>query len=224
MTFSLLGRCAETGRLGMVVCSSSPAVAARSMHARPGVGVAASQNLTDPRLGAELLDGLHARQDAATALARTVATAGSDAEYRQLAVLGSKGRGAAHSGSASLGVHGHRVTSDCVAAGNLLAAPEVLDALVGAFAADREADLGDRLIGALRAGLEAGGEAGPVHAAGLVLLGEVDWPLAHLRVDWDDRPVAALAALWERYAPQLEDYVTRALDPTRAPAYGVAGE
>jgi uncharacterized Ntn-hydrolase superfamily protein len=58
VTFSLLGRCQRTGQLGMVISSSSPAVAARCTHARPGVGVAASQNVTDPRLGPALLDAL----------------------------------------------------------------------------------------------------------------------------------------------------------------------
>ncbi|MGA1275753.1 MAG: DUF1028 domain-containing protein, partial [Gemmobacter sp.] len=56
MTFSLVARCAETGRFGMVVSSSSPAVAARCAHARAGVGAAASQNVTDPTLGPRLLD------------------------------------------------------------------------------------------------------------------------------------------------------------------------
>ena len=51
MTFSLVARCAQTGRFGMVVSSSSPAVAARCAHARAGVGAAASQNVTDPRWG-----------------------------------------------------------------------------------------------------------------------------------------------------------------------------
>ena len=42
MTFSLLARCPQTGQFGMVIASSSPAVAARCAHARAGVGVAAS--------------------------------------------------------------------------------------------------------------------------------------------------------------------------------------
>jgi uncharacterized Ntn-hydrolase superfamily protein len=41
MTFSLAARCAESGRFGMIVSSSSPAVAARCAHARAGVGEAA---------------------------------------------------------------------------------------------------------------------------------------------------------------------------------------
>ena len=61
MTFSLLGADPAAGEVGMVVTSSSPAVAARCAFARTGVGVAASQNVTDPRLGPVLLDALAAR-------------------------------------------------------------------------------------------------------------------------------------------------------------------
>jgi uncharacterized Ntn-hydrolase superfamily protein len=224
MTFSLLGRCERTGRLGMVVASSSPAVAARCAHTRPGVGVAASQNVTDPRLGPALLDALERTGDAAAAVAE-VAAAAPHAEHRQLALLGPAGDGAAWSGASALGTHGELSGPGFACAGNLLASRDVLDAMVAAFlSGDVDADLGDRLIGALAAALEAGGEAGPVRSAGMVITGDVAWPVADLRVDWDTTPVPALAALWTVYAPQLEDYVTRALDPGSAPGYGVPGE
>ena len=85
--------------------------------------------------------------------------------------------------------------------------------------------LGDRLLVAMRAALAAGGEAGPVHSAGLMLVREVAWPVADLRVDWtEDCPIAGLAALWDLYRPQLDAYVTRALDPVAAPSYGVPGD
>jgi uncharacterized Ntn-hydrolase superfamily protein len=223
VTFSLLGRCARTGRLGMVVSSSSPAVAARCAHARPGVGVAGSQNITDPRLGPALLDALARGLSAEAALAE-VAAGAPHVEHRQLVVLGLSGPGAAYTGSAALGTSGSRVGEDCVAAGNLLADVAVLDAMVGAFAAEAALQLGDRLMCVLRAAVDAGGEAGPVHSAGLLMTGEVAWPIADLRVDWHDDPVGELAAVWEVYKPQLDDYVVRALDPGAAPGYGVPGE
>jgi uncharacterized Ntn-hydrolase superfamily protein len=72
----------------------------------------------------------------------------------------------------------------------------------------------------LQAAVEAGGEAGPVHSAGLVLVDSVPWNIADLRVDWaEDDPVSELAALWQIYRPQLDDYVQRALDPSKAPGY-----
>jgi uncharacterized Ntn-hydrolase superfamily protein len=221
VTFSLLGRCERTGRLGMVVSSSSPAVAARCAHPRPNVGIAASQNVTDPRLGPALLDALERHGDAVRAV-DDVAAAAPGAEYRQLVLLGTRGAPAAYSGARALGIHGHRLAETCAAAGNLLADLGVLDAMIDAFAAD--ADLGDRLLAALSAGLDAGGETGPVRSAGLVITAAPEWPVADLRVDWHDAPVAALRELWEVYAPQLDDYVTRALDPGSAPGYGVPGE
>jgi uncharacterized Ntn-hydrolase superfamily protein len=84
--------------------------------------------------------------------------------------------------------------------------------------------LGDCLLQALRAGLDTGGEAGPVHSAGLLIVRDVSWPIVDLRVDWtDEDPVAALSTIWRLYAPQIDDYVRRAIDPSRAPSYGVPG-
>ncbi len=111
-----------------------------------------------------------------------------------------------------------------MAAGNLLADAGVPAAMVAAFEA-AQGDLGDRLIAALQAGLAAGGEAGPVHSAGLLMAGEESWPIADLRVDWDDAdPIGRLAALWALYRPQMEAYVQRALEPVAAPSYGVPGD
>ena len=77
----------------------------------------------------------------------------------------------------------------------------------------------------MQAGLAAGGEAGPVHSAGLKLVRDVPWPVADLRIDWTEGcPIAALATAWEVYKPQMDAYVTRALDPSAAPSYGVPGD
>ncbi|MGI9433734.1 MAG: DUF1028 domain-containing protein, partial [Geminicoccaceae bacterium] len=94
-----------------------------------------------------------------------------------------------------------------------------------AFQAAPEAHLGDRLLAAMRAALDAGGEEGPVHSAGMLLVDRIPWPIADLRVDWvDEDPIRALSDLWTIYKPQIDAYVTRALDPDKAPSYGVAGD
>ena len=96
--------------------------------------------------------------------------------------------------------------------------------MVAAFTAST-GPLGDRLLTAMRAGLDAGGEAGPIHSAGMKLVRDVAWPVADLRVDWTEGdPIAELGQLWQLYAPQLDAYVTRALDPREAPSYGVPGD
>jgi uncharacterized Ntn-hydrolase superfamily protein len=222
MTFSLLGRCDRTGTLGAVVSSSSPAVAARCIHGRAGVAVAASQNVTDPRLGPAMIEAIAAGATAAEAVAG--AAASEHGEWRQLTALGAAGPGAAVSGARTLGRHGAAVGEACVAAGNLLAADAVPAVMTAAFEADPAAHLGARLVAALAAGLAAGGEEGPVRSAGMLVFDRVEWPVADLRVDAADDPVARLAALWAEWEPQLDAYVTRALDPDAAPGYGVPGE
>lgn len=224
MTFSILGRCGRTGRLGMALSSSSPAVAARCAHVRAGVGVAASQNVTDPRLGPELLEALASGVSAEGAIGAVAARA-PHAEHRQLAVVDASGASAAWSGARALGVHGTRTGAGWAAAGNMLAGEDVLDAVGAAFMEDVGAELEARLLAAMVAGVAAGGEEGPLHSAGLLVAGAVDWPETSLRVDWTEGdPLAELAALWAVWAPQRDDYVTRGLDPEAAPSYGVPGD
>ncbi len=223
MTFSVVARCAETGMFGVAVSSSSPAVAARCAYTRAGVGACASQNVTDPRLGPKALDllamGLNARE-AIDVIARTA----EHGDYRQVLVVDGSGQTAIHSGQNSLGVFTESASTDVACAGNLLDNEGVPQAMVDAFHAS-SGHLGDRLVRVMRAALAAGGEAGPVHSAGMQLCREVPWPVADLRVDWtEDCPIEALAAAWNVYKPQLDDYVTRALNPGAAPSYGVPGD
>ena len=113
---------------------------------------------------------------------------------------------------------------DVIAAGNLLANDDVPKALVDGFEA-ASGHIGNRLIAAMLRGLAAGGEAGPVHSAGMQIADKVPWPVADLRCDWtEDCPIEAIATAWDVYQPQLQDYVQRALDPTEAPSYGVPGD
>jgi uncharacterized Ntn-hydrolase superfamily protein len=223
MTFSIVARCARTGRLGVAVASSSPAVAARCVYARAWVGAATTQNITDPRLGRRALDLMALGADAAQACAVVVAGAPHIA-YRQLTMIDAAGRTACFSGSHVLGCHGSASGIDVVSAGNLLANEGVPGAIVGAFEASVGLDLGARVLAAMQAGLDAGGEAGPIHSAGMKLVDQVAWPIADLRVDWSDAPLAELAKLWAVFEPQMEAYVTRALNPTEAPSYGVPGD
>ncbi|MBK0398762.1 DUF1028 domain-containing protein [Limibaculum sp. M0105] len=223
MTFSIVARCAQTGMFGVAISSSSPAVAARCAHARAGVGAVASQNVTDPRLGPRALDLMALGASAPEAVTVIRQTAAAPA-FRQVLAVDAAGRTAIHSGPRALGTWAEASGRDCAAGGNLLADADVPSAMVAGFEA-ATGHLGERLIAAMQAGLAAGGEAGPVHSAGLLLVREVDWPVADLRVDWtEDCPIAALAGLWVLYAPQLDAYVTRALNPEDAPSYGVPGD
>ena len=222
MTFSIVARSADARLFGMAIASSSPAVAARCAHGRAGAGVVASQNITDPSLGPKILRELAAGASAAAAVTRVLQSS-PHADYRQVLAIGREGPPAVHSGRHALGVVDVALGTDAAAAGNLLANPGVPRAMVAAFEA-ADGHFADRLLCALRAGAAQGGEAGPVHSAGLLVVRNVDWPLVDLRVDWaDEDPIRALTALWKLYAPQMEDYVRRALDPAAAPSFGVPG-
>jgi uncharacterized Ntn-hydrolase superfamily protein len=206
---------------GLAIASSSPAVAARCAHARAATGVVATQNITDPSLGPRILGSLASGATAAEAL-EEARGATPHAAYRQLLVLGGTGPPAAHTGSRALGLAGMAIGANAAAAGNLLARADVPAAMLAAFERS-SGHFGARLLDALRAGAQRGGEAGPIHSAGLLIVREVSWPLVDLRVDWSTDPMGDLAAVWEVYAPQIEDYVRRAVDPTQAPSFGVPG-
>jgi uncharacterized Ntn-hydrolase superfamily protein len=224
MTFSISARCKKTGMFGIAVSSSSPCVAARCAHARSRAGAVATQNITDPMLGPKGLDLLASGLAAKDVMAKLRAEA-KYIDYRQLALVDREGGTASFSGPKTLGVHGTFEAANVVAAGNLLKTPDIPKCMVEAFLAHEDAPLGDRLIAAMQAALNAGGEEGPVHSAGMLLVREVGWPVADLRVDWHESdPVGELARLWQLWAPQMDAYVTRALNPSTAPSYGVPGD
>ena len=224
MTFSIAGRCAKSGAFGVAITTSSIAVGARCPHARTGVGAVATQNITDPNLGPMLLDlmsqGLSAR-DSIDSIKKNR----PHIEFRQLTAVDRNGNSASWSGKNILGTHGVSEQQDCVAAGNLLKSADLPLAMTTAFAANSGQHLAERLLRALEAGLASGGEEGTVHSAALIVYHQDEFPLVNLRVDWhDESPIAELRKLWEDYRPQMAAYQQRAIDPTKAPSYGVPGD
>ena len=223
MTFSLVARCPDTGMFGLAISSSSPAVAARCAYARAGVGAVASQNVTDPTLGPLVLDLMGQGLSAPEAVAQMRRRA-PHLDYRQVLAVDAAGRTAIHSGAKALGIWSEAKAENVASGGNLLADRAVPRAIVDGYLS-ATGHIGDRLIAAMQAGLEAGGEAGPVHSAGMLIVDQVSWPVAELRCDWTEAcPIADIAAAWEVYKPQLDAYVQRALDPREAPSYGVPGD
>ena len=224
MTFSIAARCPESGMFGIAVASSSPAVAARCAFARAGVGAVTSQNITDPALGDQCLDLIQQGASAGDAL-NTIVRGTENIQYRQLTAVDANGESASFSGDHTLGVHTASEASNVVCAGNLLSSTKIPIIMVNSFNTT-SGYLGDRLLAALQAAEDAGGEASAVHSAGLLLVDKVSWPVASLRVDWDEtgNPIPELEKIWRIYLPQLDDYVTRALTPSAAPSYGVAGD
>jgi len=227
VTFSIIGRCETSAHIGIAISSSSIAVGARCPWLRAGVGAVSTQNITLPAYGAQLLDLLAQGCSPDSAL-KLATQAEAHARYRQIILMDAKGETAAFSGSETLGIHNMVRGKQCVAAGNLLKSAQVIPAMTAAFECT-QGHLGERLLTAMQAALNEGGEAGPVHSAALCVIDcthpEVNWPIVDLRVDWtENNPIAELGTLWRAYQPQMEDYVTRALNPAAAPRYGVPGD
>lgn len=222
MTLSIAAWDEVTGQLGAVISSSSISVSSRCLHWRAGVGIALSQNITDPRLGPRMLALLADGVDVPAAI-DAVAHSTAYIQYRQLGLIDARGNTARYTGDGVLGCFASAEGRHCVAAGNLLANDAVPAAMIQSFE-NSSASFGSRLLAALVAGVEAGGEAGPLHSAGLLIGGEPSWPLAELRIDWDDNPIEKMQAGWAVYEPQIEDYVKRAYNPEEAPSYGVPGD
>ncbi len=224
MTFSIVARDRATNRIGAAVTTSSIAVGSRCPWTRARVGAVVTQNITDPALGIELLDLLETGVSAKGALDQVVQSS-ADIEYRQLTVIAFDGSKAHFTGQHILGVNAVLESEDCIAAGNLLAAESVVEAVVEAYACrNDDLHLAEALIGALQAGLAAGGEVGPLRSAAVAVARDCSWPEVDLRIDWDDAPLDGLFKLWKAYQPQADDYITRAVSPAQAPSFGVPGD
>lgn len=224
MTFSIVGRCSDTNMMGVAITTSSICVASRCPWVRAGVGAVATQNVTDPSLGPLLLDDIQSGMSASEAMSKLVNDR-ENIKYRQLTAVDVRGDTAHFTGTEILGTHSVVVGENCVAAGNLLANEMIAQAMVDQFATGAQMHLAERLLNALLAGVNAGGEEGPTHSAGIKVAHEHSWPLVDLRVDWTTaEPVSQLIEIWRAYEPQVNDYTTRALNPAAAPSYGVPGD
>jgi uncharacterized Ntn-hydrolase superfamily protein len=198
VTFSVLAHDERTGDVGIAVASCILAVGRAVPSARPGVGVVAVQARSRRGLGGSLLTALAEGAEPAD-LVKRAAHAAEDAD-RQVAVLDVTGRVAADTGQGSLPVSGHHVGEGFSVQGNMLGSPDVLSAMVEGWRAAR-GDLPARLLAALSAGQDAGGDLrGRQSAALLVVSGtpatdEDDGVRVDLRVDDSADPVAQLRML-----------------------------
>lgn len=217
MTYSIAARCSRTGAFGTAITSSSVCVASRCAWVSP-TGVVLTQNITDPQLGPLGLSFLGHGMGAKGVLTQLVGATPFSA-YRQLAAVDRTGQTASFSGEKVLPIHAEARGEGCIAVGNILANDGVPRAMIDAFARHEKEALPERLLRALEAGLAQGGETADEHAAGLHVADKYTWPIVDLRVDWHDDPIVELRRVWTVYAPQMDAYITRAVNPAAAPAF-----
>lgn len=218
MTFSLIGRCARTGAFGAAITTSDLAVGARCVRLAHGKGAVLSQHRTDSRLGDIGLARLVAGEDADTAVT-AICSATPDIEWRQIGALDAAGRAAFYHGRRMYSIYAHALAPDVLALGNILGNDRVPQAMADAFTAMPEAPLAERLMTALEAGRDAGGEIlGPLRSAALRVTGPHDIDEADLRVDISAAcPVADLRGLLTAWGERGEILRRVALAPDGVP-------
>ena len=196
----MVARCPRASALGVCVSTAAPAVGSRVPHVEADVGAIATQARTNVLYGIEGLKMLKAGFSPQETL-KAVLKKDPDRESRQVIIIDKEGRKAAFTGKETVNWKGHLTGKDYVVAGNLLVGRRVLEAMAQAF--ERSEDLlADRLMRALEAGQEAGGDRrGRVSAALLVASRKnKGTPLIlALRVDKHKDPVTELRRIFESY-------------------------
>ncbi len=212
MTFSVVGRCKRTGHLGIGIATSSPAVMSRCVHVGRD-GAVAFQSVSDPRLGAlglKLVEQGWFPRKVVDELVSNDAWPGK----RQIGIVNREGLVAAFTGDANAPWAGHLMGEDHVALGNVLAGPEVVEAISEAFLAGDGLDLEERLLRAIEAGRDAGGQREGQTSAGLLVYGSERYSRCDLRVDVSEEPVAELRRILDWYRPLIPYYEERSRNPT----------
>ena len=218
-TFSIVGRCSRTGMLGIGITTSEIAVGSRCPYVRPLVGAVSTQASTDPRLGPFALRLLETGYSPARAIHELEAS-DPHIERRQLGVVDKYGSPAARTGSLNSPWAGHIAKPNYVAMGNGLVGEQVVTAMASAFEDSESEALEERLLRAIEAGQEAGGErsraTSPHHSAALIVYDSHSFSRVDLRVDEHPDPVVELRRVFESYRPEIGFYTLRPSEPTAA--------
>jgi uncharacterized Ntn-hydrolase superfamily protein len=205
MTWSLLAR-DERGHFGVAIASRFLAVGALCVHTRHGVGALATQALMNPLYGAAGLDLLACGLAPEEVVAR-LTDADDGRSQRQVHAIGASGRAGAYTGSHCVDWCGHQAHDDFSVAGNMLAGAPVLEATAEAFRATAHLPLAERLLAAMTAGDEAGGDKRGKQAAALRIHAGEEYPSLDLRVDDHEEPIAELRRLYEKSLERFQPFV-----------------
>ena len=226
MTFTIIGRCRNTGRLGVGIATYSLAVGSYCPHVKHDVAALSNQAFVNPPLGSIAMDLLE-NDTAPEEVIEHLKTHDPLLNYRQIGIVGRFGTTACWSGDKCRPYVGHKVGDGFVAMGNALAGHHVVDAIANTFQESREDDLDERLMKAIEAGRDAGGQATAEgeHMAERSAALYVDQPdmakIIDLRVDVHDTAVGELRRVFEAYRPYVDHYFWRSTDPTTLPPQDV---
>jgi uncharacterized Ntn-hydrolase superfamily protein len=220
MTFTLIGRCPRSGALGIGITSYSLAVSSKCPAVATHVGAITSQAFVNPTFKALGLRLLALGHPAAQTL-DLLRGADPDFAFRQVAIVDRWGNAACHTGEKTRPWTGHRTGDGFVALGNVLKGEAVVDAMAEAYAKDAGLDLAERIMRALEAGRDAGGQHGldgplPERSAGILIHEQDEHPALDLRVDSHPDAVRELRRVVDEFRPYVPFYRQRWLTPSKA--------
>ncbi len=211
-TFTSVARCTRTGALGIATATGEMAVGSRVPFAKAHVGAVATQAMTDPRLGPLALRLLELGFSAPKVLAE-LESSDPGIEGRQIAMVDADGRAVARTGANNRDWKGHRIGDGYVAMGNRILGADVVGAMAEAIEGSDTDALEERLMLAIEAGRDAGGQEGGQRSAGLLVVEDKPFPITNLRADEHIEPVAELRRILELYKPLIPYYRERAANP-----------
>ncbi len=195
-TFSIVAFDPKTGDLGVAVASKFLAVGSVVPYAQAGVGAIATQSFANTTFGPKGLALLKKGLTPSQVLKQLLAN-DKDRELRQVGIVDAKGRAAAFTGKKCLPWAGHIVGKGFAVQGNILAGEQVVKAMAKAFQ-ETQGELAERLMAALEAGEQAGGDARGKQSAAILVVrkragyGGFDDRYIDLRVDDHPEPVKEL--------------------------------
>jgi uncharacterized Ntn-hydrolase superfamily protein len=221
MTYTIMGRCPRTGELGIAIATYSVAVGGLCPEIRSNVGAITSQAFVNPEfreLAMNLLAAGHTAGDTLSILEK----GDPSIVYRQVGILDREGRVAVLTGSATRSWAGHLAGDGFVALGNVLQSEAVVAAMAETFIRTLNEPLAERLVCALEAGRDAGGQMGaknwlPERSASLLVHGHRSAAEIDLRADMHPRAVEELRRIHDSFKPYIAFNRLRWLDPAKAP-------
>jgi len=220
MTFTLIARCPKSGQVGIGIATYSICVGLYCNGLAANVGATMSQafvNQGNNPLALRLL----VKGFTPVHVLKELQANDPDFEFRQIGVIDREGRVAAFSGAKNRGYSGHEVGDGYVAMGNVLAGHHVVEAMAKGYEAYASESFERRLLRAIEAGRDAGGQSGndghlTERSAAVIVYGAHDHAEIDLRVDLHDRAVDELRRAFEEYDQYRGYYRDRGKNPKDA--------
>ena len=205
MTWSIVARDAATGGFGVAVASKVLAVGSLCPWVKAGVGAVSTQSLTNPLYGPLILERMQSGESVEAAIG-SVTLADEGHVWRQVHGVDAEGNAFAFTGSQCIDWCGHSLGDGVSVAGNMLERTEVVSETLAAWSSGGEKPFARRLLDALIAGEEAGGDRRGKQSAAIKIITTEDWPWIDLRVDDADEPTATLSKMLDDFLIERAPY------------------